>query len=638
VIWCPIILAQAVIVRHLSGRSPAAPERAAMIRHFEKTRTSSGGWGVHRESPPTVFVTTLSYVALRMLGAEAADPLVLPAGRWLRQRPGGVAAIPTWGKLWLAFLGLYEYEAINPCPPELFLLPDWLPFHPARLYCHTRSIYTSMAFLYGRRFRADLGPLGAALRRELYGEESDAIDFPAHRTVIAPSDLFSPPGFLLRAGSRLLLAAERFRSAGRRERALTRCLDAIVYEQRATRSQALSPVNGLLNCLALGTVRPTHPDLAASLDGLESWKWSDPERGVRYAGARSNAWDTALAMQALLEGADADLSADPGLAVGRAYLYLCDTQLTDELEGRELEGRDSILGGWCFSDGTHRWPVSDCTAEAVSALLAAHARPELLEGVRRISPERVRLAVEFILDRQNPDGGFATYERRRGPRWLESLNPSEMFGNCMTERSYVECTGSCLDALARFRVAQPGVLEERVRGAIKAGERFLRRSQRPDGSFPAAWGIQFTYSAFFAVRGLKAAGAAPTDRALVAAARWLSQRQKKDGGWGEHFRGCLTGEYAEHPESQATMTSWALLALSEVDFASEAARRGTEWLTSRQRQDGSWPEEAVNGVFFKTAMLDYTLYRTYFPFWALARYAGRKRRRIARIDSEAIQP
>jgi squalene cyclase len=39
-------------------------------------------------------------------------------------------AIPTWGKFWLAVLGLYGYQGLNPIPPEMFLLPKWLPFHP----------------------------------------------------------------------------------------------------------------------------------------------------------------------------------------------------------------------------------------------------------------------------------------------------------------------------------------------------------------------------------------------------------------------------------------------------------------------------------------------------------------------------
>ena len=101
--------------------------------------------------------------------------------RWLHAQPRGVLAIPSWGKFWLAVLDLYDYRGLNPLPPELYTLPRWLPLHPSRYYCHTRYIYLGLAYLYGRRFRADLGPLRDELRQELYGVPYENIDFAAHR-------------------------------------------------------------------------------------------------------------------------------------------------------------------------------------------------------------------------------------------------------------------------------------------------------------------------------------------------------------------------------------------------------------------------------------------------------------------------
>jgi len=79
-VWNTMILSQRVILSRITGRMPGDPDRAGMIKHFEATRTAEGGWGQHREAQPSVFCTTLAYVALRMLGRESDDPLTEPAG------------------------------------------------------------------------------------------------------------------------------------------------------------------------------------------------------------------------------------------------------------------------------------------------------------------------------------------------------------------------------------------------------------------------------------------------------------------------------------------------------------------------------------------------------------------------------
>jgi lanosterol synthase len=193
-----------------------------------------------------------------------------------------------------------------------------------------------------------------------------------------------------------------------------------------------------------------------------------------------------------------------------------------------------------------------------------------------------------------------------------------MFRDCMTEHSYIECTASAVEALAMVRTHHPDVLSQEVSRALGRGIEFLRRSQRPDGAFPAAWGICFTYSIFHVTKALRAAGMNRGDEVLVRAAKWLESIQRPDGGWGEHFSTCLTGRYAAHPHAQAVMTGWAVLSLTAIDPDSDAVAAGRRALERMQQIDGSWPPEAVNGVFFGTAMLQYRLYWSYFPAWALA--------------------
>jgi lanosterol synthase len=309
-------------------------------------------------------------------------------------------------------------------------------------------------------------------------------------------------------------------------------------------------------------------------------------------------------------------------SVGRGYRWLATAQAAEELPARLRQGRDPVLGGWSFSDGTHRWPVSDCTAEALSAVLTVHQRSDLQSVIRpRLPDTRLYQAVEFILSRQNPDGGFSTYERTRGPAWLEKLNPTEMYAGCMTDFSHPEPSASCVSALARFRQDHPGYQPHRADTAIRRGVAYLRSCQRADGSYLGSWGINFTYAACFVTEALLAAGLPASDPAISGAISWLRRHQKPDGGWGEHHTSCLTGCYAEHPDSQAAMTAWALLVLLRTAGPGDPdAQRGLRCLITLQQQGtgSGWPHQAASGVFFQTAVLDYRLYKDIFPTWALA--------------------
>ena len=107
---------------------------------------------------------------------------------------------------------------------------------------------------------------------------------------------------------------------------------------------------------------------------------------------------------------------------------------------------------------------------------------------------------------QNPDDGFASYECRRGPYWLELLNPAEVFGNIMVEYSYPECTTAVLLGLITFRKQYPNHRTKEVNATITRAVEYIRKSQREDGSWFGSWGICFTYAMFFAVESLTSIG------------------------------------------------------------------------------------------------------------------------------------
>ena len=172
-----------------------------------------------------------------------------------------------------------------------------------------------------------------------------------------------------------------------RRRALERCLARIRFEQKASRFQGLSPVNGILNTMALFANDPERSELVPSLAGVETLALGRRRGTVSALPARARHPGTPrFAMLAVLAGPARNMIAGP-----RVPMRFSDAaQEMDELDGvASAKRRDPIRGGWCFSDGRHRWPVSDCTAEALSALLAADDARQGRDSLQPVSPDRL---------------------------------------------------------------------------------------------------------------------------------------------------------------------------------------------------------------------------------------------------------
>ena len=504
-----------------------------------------------------------------------------------------------------------------------------------------------MSALYGRRVRAPESERLAAIRSELYPSElypdgMEGIDWDKARGELRGAELNSPPGLPLRLSYRLFAAYDKRHHAGLRRKILRELDERIRWELKTTDYTSLSPVSGLLNILALHAARPNDsndPDVQRALERLEAWFWHDDQRGTRIAGARSASWDTAFVLQTLTAvGPDLTRTESAEKALDRGVEFLRAQQIPESFPGYREAFRLDPQGGFCFASVWHGWPVSDCTAEALDALAGA--------APRALGPKAEQDAARFILRCQNRDGGFGSYEARRTRIGLEWLNPAEMFGESMTEHSYVECTSSSLAALAGFRKRHPTALQGEIGGAIGRAERRLRSQQHASGAWRGVWGVHFLYGTLFGVRGLVAAGATPGDPALRRACAWVRAQQRSDGGWGEHHDGCLSGRYQSLPDdqgSQVIQTAWALMTLLEAhDSDWTAIARGAELLIARQDESGSWAREEPAGLFFRTALLDYELYRAYFPLWALALYEARRKERCSLsavpVLSDVAQP
>ncbi len=621
----PMFLLPGLVIASYVTETPFPESHQALMKqYFLNHQNPDGGWGLHLEGKSTMFGTVLQYVALRLLGMEKDTPQIINARQWILAN-GGATGLPGWGKFYLSVLGVYEWEGNNSLFPEMWTLPQWLPFHPGRYWCHARMVYLPMAYCYGHKVIGRQNNLIAELRKELYTQDYASVDWVKARESCAEPDLYYPQSAALKLMNRALNVYEKFKVKSWRKKAVDFCLDYINAEDEHTNYIDIGPVNQVINSIAI--YHAYGKDSVRFKKHAERWAdylWV-AEDGMKMQGYNgSQLWDTVFATQAILEGGMEKYFPE---TVSKAFNFIDHSQVKEEVRDHKKYFRHDSVGGWPFSTADHGWPITDCTAEGLKTALLVeprnkkqetrqqkqeerHKREDTIQE-KQISDERLKKAADLLLSMQNSGGGWASYELTRAPEWIELLNPSEVFGNIMVDYSYTECSSACIQSLAEFK----------------------KNLQREDGSWYGSWAVCFTYGTWFAIEALTKAEtgiqSAEINAAIERTSTFLLSKQKEDGGWGESFESCIEKEYIEHPTSQVVNTSWALLSLMEIEKLTTGAKqqaiktaieKGMRLLISRQQPTGDWPQESISGVFNHNCMISYTSYRNVFPIWALGRY------------------
>ncbi|MEH1166925.1 squalene--hopene cyclase [Micromonospora sp. CPCC 205539] len=579
--------AEDLLLRQFLGIRTAerTSESARWIRSQQRP---DGSWATFHGGPGDLSTTIEAYVALRLADDPPEAPHMAAAAQFVRAH-GGVAASRVFTRFWLALFGHWPWSRLPAIPPELVLLPSWMPFNIYDFACWARQTIVPLSIVRALRPVRDLGFSVDELRTPA----------PASR----PPQLTSRSGLLYRL-DRLANGYERIARGPVRRHALRRAAEWVVARQEADGSWGgIQPpwVYSLMALHLLGYPLD-HPVLRAGLTGLDRFtvREQTPDGPIRRLEAcQSPVWDTALAVIAL---------SDAGLPAGHPALVRAGSWLLDE----EIQVRGdwavrrphTPVGGWAFEFDNDGYADTDDTAEVIMALrrTAVPVEPAVLRATR------------WLLGMQCRDGGWAAFDADNTRAILGDL-PFCDFGEVIDPPS-ADVTAHIVEALAAENYTDTVPLRRAVH--------WLLRAQEPDGSWFGRWGANHVYGTGAAVPALVAAGLPPGHPAIRRAVDWLLAHQNPDGGWGEDLRSYRDPAWIGRGESTASQTAWALLALHAAGHgAGEPASRGVDRLVDSQRPDGGWDEPHYTGTGFPGDFyINYGLYRLVFPISALGRILG----------------
>jgi squalene-hopene/tetraprenyl-beta-curcumene cyclase len=613
--------AEDMLLREFLGirREDETERSAAWIRSQQR---ADGTWANFHGAPGDLSTTIEAYWALRLAGDEPDAQHMLSAAEFIREE-GGLERARVFTHLWLALFGLWSWDRVPALPPEIILLPSWVPLNVYDFACWARQTIVALSLVKAHRPSRRLPFALDELQPPGLPEGADGGQPSRRRSWLAVLD-------------RLLRAYERRPIGPLRRLALGRAERWIVRRQEADGSWGgiQPPWVYSLIALHLGGYALDHPVMRRGLEGIDGFMVEDQDDagGVgapagasrRLEACQSPVWDTALAMVAL---SDAGVSGEHP-AMTRAAEWLLDEEVA--VRGDWGAARPRLApGGWAFEFANVNYPDVDDTAEVVLALLRVAGRsgrgepsaPGSRDGARR---RRVRAgtgdappidaavgrAIAWVEGMQSSGGGWGAFDADNTRALVREL-PFLDFGEVIDEPS-ADVTAHAVEMLGELGLGGTP--------AARGGVQWLIERQESGGSWYGRWGVNHIYGTGAVLPALIAAGVDPSRECIRRAVAWLERVQNEDGGWGEDPRSYVDAAWIGRGPSTASQTAWALLALHAAGERSVAMERGMAWLVEQQRADGGWDEPQYTGTGFPGDFyINYELYRLVFPVMALGR-------------------
>ncbi|MEX0715684.1 MAG: prenyltransferase/squalene oxidase repeat-containing protein [Planctomycetaceae bacterium] len=640
-----ILESEFILLLAWMGRENSETARLA-ANHLLRKQLPDGSWASYPGGPIEVSASVKAYFALKLTG-HSPDAEYMQRARAAIRAAGGAEKVNSFTRYFLALLGVISYDQCPAVPPELMLIPKWMPFNIHEMSAWSRTIVVPLSLLWAfrpsRSLPDELGirelflrspeELPCRVRRE------DTVDRLARPTRIDWEKFFDR----IDRGYKLL---DRLRLRPLRSRAVRRAADWMIA--RFADSDGLGAIFPpiiwsvvALRCLGHAEDSPLVRAALAELDRLMIRE----DDTIRLQPCKSPVWDTAISLIALRE---AGLPAEHS-AIRSGVQWLLEREVREP--GDWTASTPGVEpSGWYFEFANKFYPDVDDTSMVVIALarsfpgrsepgLRAEFAPDaafsiparelpaaVLSGRAEESPATAPRALaaadqaaavvrgaRWALAMQGRDGGWGAFDRDNTRELFTRVPFADH--NAMIDPSTEDLAGRMLEMCGRLGLPHD-------HPAIRRGVEFLWNTQRPEGCWHGRWGVNYIYGTWQCLVGLSQVGVSANDPRIRKAADWLLSVQQPSGGWGESPATYDDPSLMGQGPATSSQTAWALIGLMAAGLAdSPAVRRGVRYLLATQSADGTWEEEEFTGTGFpRVFYLRYHMYRIYFPLLALARY------------------
>src|SRR5450631_961854 len=529
-------------------------------------QNEDGGWPIFNGGPSNISASVKAYFALKMAGHSPEHPALSKARERILAM-GGVTEVNTFTKIYLCFLGQYDYDAVPAIPPEITLFPNWFWFNIYEISSWSRAILVPLSIAYAKKpFKKIPDEEGI---EELFvgGRSKQNLRLKWDKKYVSWRNFF----LLL---DRLVHFFEKVHIRPLRSIALKKAERWML--ERLEMSDGLGAIYpGIMNsiialrCLGYSL---DDPQVIRAMDEFERLGIEE-ETTFRMQPCMSPVWDTAYAIFAL---AESGVSATDQRVVQPSE-WMLKKQVTRKGDWC-VKNPKAEPAGWYFEFNNEFYPDVDDTAMVMLALGKVKTSNESYQD------KSVQRALDWVLSMQCKNGGWASFDKDNDRMVFQYIPFADH--NAMLDPPTVDITGRILEMLASYGFTRR---DKRVERAIQ----FVLKEQEQDGSWFGRWGVNYLYGTFLVLRGLEAMGVWSHEPAVVNAAEWIRMVQNADGGWGE-----TCGSYDDPLQrgigpSTPSQTAWAVLGLLAAgDIRSDSVAKGVRWLISKQSPLGTWDESA----------------------------------------------